>query len=215
MRPISQNNCSVHFQGLVSEMIKQRSELELIQQTQAGGVLSKTFSQIRLHWTGFLRLSQLHFHLHQRQGQIRERTGQRESGGAVRHRLKWEFGLGKGNSSTLSLLVVSLNRELRPDSITDVSGYGSHQITLRFNMRCQGHYAKMARADAYKRSDVNWPVSKMKASLFKCLAILRLNSKINRDKYPYSESVMTLIKNIFTQPCLQFTSETTEHRLWI
>lgn len=123
--------------------------------------------------------------------------------------------LGKGNSSTLSLLVVSLNRESRPDSITDVSGYGSHQITLRFNMRCQGHYAKMARADAYKRSDVNWLVSKMKASLFKCLAILRLNSKINRDKYPYSESVMTLIKNIFTQPCLQFTSEPTEHRLGI
>lgn len=51
---------------------------------------------------------------------------------------------GEGNSSTLSLLVVSLNRESRPDSITDVSGYGSHQITLRFNMRCQGHYAKMA-----------------------------------------------------------------------
>lgn len=41
------------------------------------------------------------------------------------------------------------------------------------------------------------------AKLFKRLAILSLNSKINKDKYPYSEKVMTLIKNIFTWPCLQ------------
>lgn len=115
---------------------------------------SACVSLMRLHFN----LSQLHFHSQQRSRtgwRETERTGQR----AVRNRLissrcRQERRVGardfnsapnascRSNSSALSLLVVSSNSELGPDSITDVCGYGSHQITLRFNMRRQGHYAK-------------------------------------------------------------------------